>query len=242
MTPSNGPLRPRHVAADAVGRVVRTGAYSNVVVPAVSSDLTSGEQRRVKALVYGVLRHLATIDREIESAAGRSPSEIDDEVLDRLRVSVLEVLYSETPKPVAVSAGVDLVRETRPKAAGFANAVLRQVSTRDHAPEAMDLPSWLVSSLSAHWASEQIDRFALASAQEPPRVVRYRPGTETVGTPVAGVDGAFAIEPGPLPEGAVVQDAASIAATSALSAEPGMVVADLAAALTRAMQDNVPVR
>jgi 16S rRNA (cytosine967-C5)-methyltransferase len=176
--------------------------------------------------VFGTLRHLEPIDERISAASKRE--DIDPEVMDRLRIAGFELLCGELPDPIAVSAGVDLVRAARPKAAGFANAVLRRMaSTGGQVEQALRLPYWLVASLTQVWGQEDTIAFALASAREPERVGRSR----TDSSPgFAGVPGAVELPPGPIPEHVVVQDAASIAVVDALDARPGMTVVDLAAA------------
>lgn len=225
------PLQARHLAAETVGRVVRDGAFSNVLVETQTAALVPRDAARVKALTYGVLRRLERLDGAIEAGAGRALDDVDVALLDRLRVSTFELLYSDLAQPIAVSAGVDLVREIQPKAAGFANAVLRRVAERGREiDEALDLPAWLMESLEAAWGMGEARQFATSSASEPERVVRAAPGTVGIGEEVAGIPGAFLVAPGPIPDGATVQDAASIAVGNAVAADEGMRVIDLAAA------------
>ncbi|MEX2251547.1 MAG: RsmB/NOP family class I SAM-dependent RNA methyltransferase [Acidimicrobiia bacterium] len=225
------PLQARHLAAETVGRVMRDGAFSNVLVETQTSTLPPRESARVKALTYGVLRRVERLDSAIEAGAGRAIGDIEHTLLDRLRVSTFELLYSDLAQPIVVSAGVDLIREIQPKAAGFANAVLRRVAERGReSEEALDLPPWLMQSLEGAWGTAEAYQFALASATEPERVVRGKPGMTGVGEEFPGIPGAFAIAPGPIPDGTTVQDAASIAVGNAVSATSGMRVIDLAAA------------
>jgi 16S rRNA (cytosine967-C5)-methyltransferase len=225
------PLQARHLAAETVGRVLRDGAFSNVLLDIQVATLEPREAARVKALTYGVLRHVERVDHAIEMGAGRAIEDVDTGVLDRLRVSAFELLYSDLARPIAVSAGVDLIRERRPKAAGFANAVLRRVAEQEpEADQGLDLPSWLSDSLESAWGTAKAHEFAVASATEPERVVRGIPGAEGIGEEFPGIPGAFAVAPGPIPDGTTVQDAASIAVGNAVGAEAGMRVIDLAAA------------
>ena len=225
------PLQARHLAAETVGRVLRDGAFSNVLLETQASNLAPREAARVKALTYGVLRHVERVDRAIEAGAGRAAADVDTSVLDRLRVSVFELLYSELARPIVVSAGVDLIREARPKAAGFANAVLRRVAEQlPETDQELEMPPWLMASLEAAWGAAGAHEFATASATEPERVVRGRPGAIGVGDEFPGIPGAFSVPPGPIPDGTTVQDAASIAVGNAVAAEEGMRVIDLAAA------------
>lgn len=222
------PVDARAIAAGVVGRVLRSGAYSNVLAHKASAHLSAQDRGRVKGLVFGVLRRLETIDRAIAAGTRRSIESLDAAILDRLRVSAFEILYGGLPTPIAVSAGVDLVRAENPRAAGLANATLRSISGQDRPQEdELFLPQWLTVRLESEWGIGQAHEFARASAGEPERIVRMRAGGPEG---FAGIRGAVAAGPGPIPEGSVVQDAASIAAGNVVEAAPGMRVLDMAAA------------
>ncbi len=224
----SGPVEVRSVSARVVSRVLRHGAYSNVLVDRATAEMSPRDRARAKALVYGVLRRLEHLDRAIESASGRDVEALDDDVLDTLRVSAFEVLYGDLPQAITVSTGVDLIRSVNPRAAGLANAVLRGVAAMERPTGgALELPSWLARSLGRAWGAEETDQFALASAGEPERVARSR---HDMDVSFQGVPGAVAVAPGPLPDDMVIQDVASIAVGNAVAAEPGMKVLDVAAA------------
>lgn len=225
------PLRPRRVAASILGRVLRVGAYSNVLLDAQNSTADSREIARIKALVYGSLRALPDLDRRIAEGSDRPIARIESELLDILRIAAFEIRNSNVPDAVAVSVGVDLVRERRPKAAGLANAILRRVAeSTSPGPEGLEIPEWLKDNLASIWGKDQIEAFARASAEEPQRVGRLRAGRSSRMTPFPTVPGAYLLPPGAVREDVVVQDAASIAVGNAVRARPGMRVLDVAAA------------
>ena len=225
------PLVARRRTALVLDRVLRHGGYSNVILSSLGKGLGRGEVERVKALTYGCLRKLTDLDREISEASGRSLDELDAEVLDRLRVMAYELRYGRTPYPVAVSVGVDLVREVKPRAAGMANAVLRRISESNAPPQlGISLPDWLEESLSRMWSDEEIEKFSLASSQEPDRIGRLRFGEAVGVTPVEEIGNAFILPPGNVPPNYAVQDSASIAVGNVVGSQPGDVVLDLAAA------------
>lgn len=225
------PLRPRRLAATILGRVVREGAYSNVLLDAQASELGKAEAARLKALVYGTLRVLPDLDRQIAAGSKRPVSTIEDQLMDVLRIASFEIRNSNVPDPVSVSVGVDLVREKRPAAAGMANAILRRVaeSTRA-APAGLELPEWLRAKLEMIWSRDEVEAFAMSSAEEPDRVGRLRSGEPQNATQVPVVEGAYVLPPGPVEGDFVIQDAASIAVGNAVRAHPGMRVLDVAAA------------
>ena len=205
-----------------VGRVLRSGAYSNVLLADVESST-------VRALTFDVLEHLEAIDRAIERAARRPVSEVDPEVLDLLRVSTAELAGGRRPVPITVHAGVEAVKAVRPRATGFANAVLRRIDppTLD-AP--VELPGWIRARLENEWGIEETRRFARASAESPSVGVRVRPG-ETPPTDGVAVDGIpeARLVPSP-PAGAAIQDPSSVAVVEAAAPEEGDRVLEVGAA------------
>lgn len=209
---------------------MRSGAYSNVLLESSTRSQSPADRARTKALSYGVLRRLETIDRGIEKAADRPVDRIDSGFVDRLRVSAFELLYSDMPTPVAVSAGVDLVKEKNKRASGFANAVLRRVAEQETGEVSLELPEWLKADLIREWDVDEVAAFATESSKDPGRIIRFDLDATPVGEAIDGIEGAYRSEAGPLPAGSNVQDAASIAVGNTVDALPGMKVVDLAAA------------
>ena len=78
-------------------------------------------------LVLGVNVASGELDRRIDSFVTHA-SALQPRVRDALRLAAFEVLYLETPRQVAVSQGVELVRGVQPRAARMANAVLRRIA------------------------------------------------------------------------------------------------------------------
>jgi 16S rRNA (cytosine967-C5)-methyltransferase len=223
--------RARELAARVIGRVLRSGAYSNVLVSTETAGEIPQVTSKVKALVFGVLRRLEILDEAIVEASKRSLDRFEPDLLDRLRVSVFEVMFGDLPTPIAVSSSVDSIRSTNPRAAGLANAILRRVAeSGGGADPGIVLPSWLLERLDQAWGSSQRERFQVASGQDPGRVVRLRRPGSHEGLWPYGVVGAVDARPGPLPEDVVVQDGASIEVGNVVGAEPGMIVLDIAAA------------
>lgn len=78
-------------------------------------------------LVLGVNVASGELDRRIDAYVTHASS-LQPRVRDALRLASFEVLYLETPRQVAVSQGVELVRGVQPRAARMANAVLRRIA------------------------------------------------------------------------------------------------------------------
>ena len=85
-------------------------------------------------IVTGTLRWQRTLDHLIEHFAKRSAARIDPEVVVILRLSLYQLLHlSRVPASAVVDDAVDLARAARkPSAAGFVNAVLRNVLRQRH--------------------------------------------------------------------------------------------------------------
>ncbi len=94
------------------------------------AGLDSRDRALAVRLVMGTVAARGELDRVINSHL-KAKASLEPMVRDALRVSAFEILYLETPKQVAVSQGVELVRSFSRRAAGLANAVLRRVSAED---------------------------------------------------------------------------------------------------------------
>ncbi|HTF07377.1 MAG TPA: transcription antitermination factor NusB [Asanoa sp.] len=123
----------RQAAYDTVAAVHRDDAYANLVLPGMlrDRDVRGRDAAFATELTYGTLRSRGTIDAVLTVAAGRDVDRIDPPARDALRLGVYQILYTRVPPHAAVSSTVDLVKTVAPGAAGFANAVLREVTTRD---------------------------------------------------------------------------------------------------------------
>lgn len=228
----------RRAAVTIVNRVVRSGAFSNIVTATETTKLPDAERRQALHLAYGVLRQLPRLDRVIAGFSQRSS--LEPIVEDTLRVAVFELLFSSSPPHAAVDTAVATVRSFGSgRAAGFVNGLLRSVvrvgePPLPDGPEGRALsagvPGWLVEHLDSQWPAEETDRFLDASQEEPAIGVRRR-GDETAPAgveAVTGIDGAFVASH--VPEGWIVQDPASVAVGLAVAPRDGETILDMAAA------------
>lgn len=229
-------LAPRLVAARLVGRVVREGAWSNVVSREI--DLDAEDAGLARHLLYGSLRNLTRIDAAIGRLSTRPPATLDNAVLDVLRVAFHEVLFSRSAAHAVADMAVEAAKEEgHARAAGFVNALVRTlqrggepVAPTDLA-ERLSLPGWVVEALSEAWGSAESEAFFEASHADAPRTVRVRrPESIPADAAPTAVPGAFRWEQGTLTDEVAVQDPASVAVVEALGVEQGERVADVAAA------------
>ena len=130
---------PQRLAAYTVLRAVADGAYANLELPKVLRDrgIHGRDAAFTTELVYGAVRMHGLYDAIISVAAGRTPGQIDANVLDTLRLGAHQLLGMRVPTHAAVDETVALARKVNGAgAAGFVNAVMRRVSERD-------LQAWL---------------------------------------------------------------------------------------------------
>lgn len=225
-------MNHRAEAARVLHRVRAGGAWANVLLDALGNEPGAAA---VRADVNGVLRRPGELAAALAPALDRPPERLQAEVRHVLEVGAFELLHTDTPPPVVVSACVDAVRELgAPRAAGLVNAVLRVVA-RSAPPEidpvtAAGIPSWLVDDLTGAWGPEEAAAFVEASNRPPRTGIRVAPGTPPPpgAEPVAGIPGALLVDAAP--PGATVQDPASVAVVDALDVPVGSRVVDLAAA------------
>lgn len=191
-------------AALQVLRTVRVeDGYANLVLPAVLAQrgLTGRDAAFVTELASGTIRRQMTYDAVLAACIDRPLRKVESAVLDALRLGTHQLLGMRVPAHAAINTTVSLVRsKTGPGAAGFANAVLRKVDSRDLdawlaeiAPDAAVDPIGHLAIVHSHprWVVEQLDRALgdaadaeladlLAADNVPPRVTLVaRPGRAT---------------------------------------------------------------
>lgn len=138
-------------------------------------------------LLYGTLQNRQLIDFYLASYSSRKLQKIMPPVLDALRLGVYQLVFlDKIPASAAVNESVRLARRSGgPQAAGFANAVLRQVAAnRDHLPlvDQADFaaylstryshPLWFAQRMLKILGPEGAERLFAADNQVPPVTVR----------------------------------------------------------------------
>ena len=235
----------RLAAARALGRVARNGAYSNRVMGPESTDLSPRDARLTRYLGYGAIRYLLRVDRAVAAASSRPLDQIQDALLDALRIGAFELLFSSADQHGVVDSGAEAVRHAvGERAVGFANAVLRRVA-RDGEPPIPDwdralrygVPGWMYERVGDGLGPEAADAFFAGANEEPPVGIWAPDGLADAiaSTPAAGIPGASYLDDGAdvtaaLGGGAMVVDPASTAVALAVQAQPGDFVLDMAAA------------
>jgi 16S rRNA (cytosine967-C5)-methyltransferase len=129
----------RRAACDVLCAVTGRDAYANLLLPAILAErgLTGRDAALATELSYGTLRGRGTYDAVLGVCSDRDLAALDPAVRDILRMGTHQLLATRVAPHAAVATSVDLVRDViGPRPAGFVNAVLRRVSTRD-------LEAWL---------------------------------------------------------------------------------------------------
>lgn len=121
----------RRVAWQVLGDIRRREGRAREVLR--TSERMSGLSVRdialVEHLVLGVIQTQGVLDTQLKHYVSR-PSSLEPRVRDALRLSCYELMWMDTPEPVAVSQGVELVRLASQRAARLANAVLHKVAAQ----------------------------------------------------------------------------------------------------------------
>ncbi len=179
-------VSPARLAALKVVRMVRErDAYAQDLITKYidTADLLLEDRAFATRLVLGVVSSKGTLD-EVINRALRSPSDIKPNVRDALRISTYEIIFLDKSPHAAVDQGVELVRSCAPKAAGLANAVLRNVvnlksdfpfgdPTRDLDALARmyAFPGWLTQKLIEDLGTQAAVEFMRASNEPAPLFV-----------------------------------------------------------------------
>ena len=129
---------------------VESGGYASDLLLTHSAALDSRDAGLASEIVFGVLRYRAQLDFLIEHYSGRA-RKLDLEVRTALRMGIYQLRYLErVPPHAAVKESVELVKRARKtSAAGFVNAVLRQVNRDPVAWPTREIelscPEWLLA-------------------------------------------------------------------------------------------------
>ena len=129
----------RRTAYDVLRAVAQRDAYANLLLPALLAErgLAGRDAALATELTYGTLRGQGSYDAVIDVCSDRPVGRIDPALREVLRLGVHQLLATRIPAHAAVAASVDLAKDvTGARPAGFVNAVLRKVATRD-------LAAWL---------------------------------------------------------------------------------------------------
>ena len=187
---------PRYVAFQALCAVSDRDAYVNLLLPALLRDtgLTGRDAALATELAYGTLRGQGSYDAILAICSDRDLDRIDPPLRQVLRLGAHQLLATRIGAHAAVATSVDLAKDVAgQRPAGFVNAVLRKVATRDfgawleiaapsrdedltgHLSVAYSHPRWIVGAISEALGEDPAGGLAetegvLAADGERPRV------------------------------------------------------------------------
>jgi 16S rRNA (cytosine967-C5)-methyltransferase len=196
-------------------RVDAEGAFADRAFRAEAerARLDARDRSFAQRLAYGTIQRRRTVDHVVEALSSR---QVDAEVLDALRLGIFELLWMDSvPDRAAVDQTVELVKEASPRAAGFANAVMRRAAREAPAmvaalpadsPVALSHPDWLAELWTATLGHDEAVALMRANNEPAESAVRANELATTRDELLAalaerGVDGRPADD---LPEGLVV--------------------------------------
>ena len=232
----------RSQAATSLDRILRTGAYSNVLVRTTAVSPPS-DHRFYQRLVFTALRHIPFIDQAVGRASSRALDALDPLVLSVLRSATAELVFLGTQPHAVVHEAVETTRSLgRARASGFVNAVMRSIVDERPTPTGASEESYPGAVIEAAIDALGVeDAVAFLEHSNEPAPVGIRVRSEKVdqarylapGEDVARDIAANRID---------VIDPASAAVVAALDPQPGDRILDMAAApggKTRAIADVV---
>lgn len=171
------PISPARSTAFDLLQLVEAGGYAADLLHFRTAQLDARDAGLAHEIVFGVLRYRAQLDYLLTHYAGRA-RKLDSEVRTALRLGIYQLRYMDRiPAHAAVTETVQLVKRARKtSAAGFVNAILRQVD-RDPVPwpdraTALSMPEWLLDRWDARYGPETADAIARAALVEPEKFVR----------------------------------------------------------------------
>lgn len=124
-------MNPRIIAFEALNKIEKDGAYSNIALDFLLSktDLDARDRSFVSNLFYGCIESRLTLDYQLEQYLTQPIKKLKPEVLTLLRMGVYQILFMDKiPSSAAVNESVKIAKEKGFSfASGLINAILRKV-------------------------------------------------------------------------------------------------------------------
>lgn len=179
----------RQTAFEALLRVHRDGAYSNLAIDSMLNENTSLDDRDrafVCAIVYGTLDRQIVIDYNLGLYLNQPAHKLKPELRTILRMGAYQVLFlDKVPVSAAVNESVKLAKENKSAfAASLVNAVLRRVADNglrlpDESVNRLtylsmrySCPEWILSLWIDAYGEDNAVSLAQCALEAPPIVIR----------------------------------------------------------------------
>lgn len=187
----------RQIAFEALLKIHRDGAYSNLAVDAAlreNAHLDERDKAFVSNIVYGTLDRLILIDYNLSLYLNQPVRKLKPELHTILRMGVYQLLFMDkVPSRAAVNESVNLAKVNKSSfAASLVNAVLRRVSDNGlKLPEGSDTdpnylaikyscPEWLLSLWIEAYGLDNAIALAEKALEAPPLVIKVNTVKTTV--------------------------------------------------------------
>lgn len=179
----------RQIAFEALLKVHKDGAYSNLVVDSMLKDnpeLDERDKSFICNIVYGTLDRLILIDYNLGLYLNQPVKKLKPELHTVLRMGTYQLLFMDkVPSRAAVNESVNLAKVNKSNfAASMVNAVLRRISDNglrlpecaDNDPEYLAIkyscPKWLISLWIDAYGYDNAVSLAEKALEAPPLVIR----------------------------------------------------------------------
>lgn len=147
--------KPRQIAFEVFTDVIRSGAYSNLLLPQklTASNLDLRDRAFTTELVYGSIRQIGRNDYVAAKFSSRPWSEVDSGIVDVVRLGAYQLFDMRVPEHAAVDATVNLARTVLGESkATFVNALLRKLAAKTLEEHLIEVQDDSVSSLSIRFS------------------------------------------------------------------------------------------
>ncbi len=179
----------RQIAFEALIKIHRDGAYSNLIVDSLlkeNRDLDERDRAFVSNLVYGTLDRLILIDYNLGLYLNQPVKKLKPELHTILRMGTYQLLFMDkVPSRAAVNESVNLAKVNKSSfAASLVNAVLRRVAdngirlpdSSENNPDYLAIkyscPEWLISLWIESYGNDNAVALAEKALEAPPVVIR----------------------------------------------------------------------
>jgi len=177
----SGVFTARRAALKALEAFRRNKAWPDLVLGGLIDryGLQARDAALASRIVNGVIQNMSLCDYYITCFSSISINKIEPRVLDVLRMSIYQLVFlDKIPPSAAVNESVVLVRSiSNPRAAGFVNAVLRNVAQSVKTGSLPEIagdpgfrlsikyshPEWLVSEICENLGIDSAEAFLLAN-------------------------------------------------------------------------------
>ena len=180
---------PRQTAFEALLKIQKDSAYSNLVLDSMlseNSDLDERDKAFVTNLVYGSLDHMIIIDYNLSLYLNQPSKKLKPELHTILVLGAYQILFMDrVPDHAAVSESVQLAKVNKSSfAASLVNAVLRRVADNglkfpekiENSAEYLSVryscPEWLMELWINSYGYENAEGIASRALDVPPLTVR----------------------------------------------------------------------